>query len=132
MCVSGHEDNMYAHTKLFQGLYGALAELAQRPEYIPALREEVESIISQMGTTVAACDKMVLLDSFLKECQRLHPPAAGMCMPRPIPVMSGPANNYYPAVSAHRVCVKAVPLSNGDSFLSYNTMLHSSLTMAMV
>ncbi|KAJ6092660.1 Cytochrome P450 [Penicillium sp. IBT 16267x] len=74
------------------GLYGALAELAQRPEYIPALREEVEATISETDITVTACDKMVLLDSFLKECQRLHPPAA---------------------VSAHRVCVTAVPLSNG-------------------
>ncbi|KAJ5523246.1 Cytochrome P450 [Penicillium frequentans] len=62
------------------GLYGALAELAQRPEYIPALREEVEATILQMGTTVAGCDKMVLLDSFLKECQRLHPPAAGVVL----------------------------------------------------
>ena len=94
MCVYGHEYNTYAHTKLFQGLYGALAELAQRPEYIPALREEVEATILQMGITVAGCDKMVLLDSFLKECQRLHPPAAGMCMSRPIPVMPGPANKY--------------------------------------
>ncbi|KAJ5709248.1 hypothetical protein N7493_010582 [Penicillium malachiteum] len=73
-------------------LYGALAELSRRPEYIPALREEVETIISEMGTTLPACDKMVLLDSFLKECQRLHPPAA---------------------VSAHRVCVTALQLSNG-------------------
>ncbi|KAJ5805578.1 Cytochrome P450 [Penicillium pulvis] len=79
------------------GLYGALAELAQRPEYIPALREEVEATSLQMGITVTACDKMVLLDSFLKECLRLHPPAA---------------------VSAHRVCIKAVPLSNGELCLS--------------
>ena len=79
----------------FQGLYGALAELAQRPEYIPALREEVEATIAQMGITVAACDKMVLLDSFLKECQRLHPPAAGMFMPPSVPVMSGSANNVF-------------------------------------
>ncbi|KAJ5667212.1 Cytochrome P450 [Penicillium longicatenatum] len=75
----------------FQALYGAIAELAQRPEYIPALREEIKATITE-GITVTACDKMVLLDSFLKECQRLHPPAA---------------------VSAHRVCVTAVPLSNG-------------------
>ncbi|KAJ5735491.1 Cytochrome P450, partial [Penicillium malachiteum] len=73
-------------------LYGALAELSRRPEYIPALREEIETIISEMGTTLPACDKMVLLDSFLKECQRLHPPAA---------------------VSAHRVCVTSLQLSNG-------------------
>ncbi|KAJ6021873.1 hypothetical protein N7540_007377, partial [Penicillium herquei] len=73
-------------------LYGALAELSRRYEYIPALREEVENIISEMRTTLPAYDKMVLLDSFLKECQRLHPPAA---------------------VSAHRVCVTALQFSNG-------------------
>jgi hypothetical protein len=67
-----------------QALYGAIAELAQRPEYIPALREEIKATITE-GITVAACDKMVLLDSFLKECQRLHPPAAGMFMSPPVP-----------------------------------------------
>ncbi|KAJ5933880.1 Cytochrome P450 [Penicillium verhagenii] len=61
-------------------LYGAVAELAQRPEYIPALREEIEAAISNLGMTVASCDKMVLLDSFLKECQRMHPPAAGVVL----------------------------------------------------
>ncbi|KAJ5921356.1 Cytochrome P450 [Penicillium verhagenii] len=61
-------------------LYGAVAELAQRPEYIPALREEIEATISDLGMTVASCDKMVLLDSFLKECQRMHPPAAGVVL----------------------------------------------------
>ncbi|KAJ5574298.1 Cytochrome P450 [Penicillium hispanicum] len=74
------------------GLYGALAELAQRPEYVQPLRDEVKSVFTELGVTVAACDRMVALDSFLKECQRLHPPAA---------------------VSAHRVCVTALELSNG-------------------
>ncbi|KAJ5723950.1 hypothetical protein N7488_001985 [Penicillium malachiteum] len=82
----------YALAHYGLALYGALAELSRRPEYIPALREEIETITSEMGTTLPACDKMVLLDSFLKECQRLHPPAA---------------------VSAHRVCVTDLQLSNG-------------------
>ncbi|KAJ5500146.1 Cytochrome P450, partial [Penicillium expansum] len=56
------------------GLYGALVELARRPEYIAPLREEIDLIFSEMGPTVPACDGMVLMDSFLKECQRLHPP----------------------------------------------------------
>ncbi|KAJ5601449.1 Cytochrome P450 [Penicillium lagena] len=72
-------------------LYGALAELARRPEYIAPLRGEVEALFGD-GATVSACNRMKLLDSFLKECQRLHPPAA---------------------VSAHRVCVKPLELSNG-------------------
>ncbi|KAJ5287680.1 Cytochrome P450 [Penicillium angulare] len=62
------------------GLYGALAELSRRPEYISALRAEAETILSEMGTSVAACNRMVLMDSFLKECQRLHPPAAGIVL----------------------------------------------------
>lgn len=59
-----------------QALYGALAELARRPEYIEALREEAEAVFAQYGASVPGCDQMILLDSFLKECQRLHPPAA--------------------------------------------------------
>ncbi|CAI7570738.1 unnamed protein product [Penicillium manginii] len=73
-------------------LYGALAELARQPEYIQPLRDEVEAVFANYGATVPACNQMILLDSFLKECQRLHPPAA---------------------ISAHRVCVKALEFSNG-------------------
>ncbi|KAJ5468154.1 Cytochrome P450 [Penicillium sp. IBT 31633x] len=74
-------------------LYGALVELARRPEYIAPLREEIGMVFSKMGPTVPACDRMVLMDSFLKECQRLHPPSA---------------------LSAHRVCISDLQLSNGD------------------
>ncbi|KAJ6138046.1 Cytochrome P450 [Penicillium samsonianum] len=65
------------------GLYGALAELARRPEYIAPLREEIDLIFSKMGPTVPACDGMVLMDSFLKE------------------------------FSAHRVCFSNFKLYNG-------------------
>ncbi|KGO77244.1 Cytochrome P450 [Penicillium italicum] len=74
------------------GLYVALVELARRPEYVAPLREEIDLNFSEMGPTVPACDGMVLLDSFLKECQRLHPPSA---------------------LSAHRVCISDLKLSNG-------------------
>lgn len=63
---------------MHQALYGALAEIARRPEYIQPLRKESEAMLAKMGATAAACDQMILLDSFLKECQRLHPPAAGI------------------------------------------------------
>lgn len=59
-----------------QALYGALSELAQRPEYTDPLREEAEVFLANREPTVASCDQMILMDSFLKECQRLHPPAA--------------------------------------------------------
>ncbi|KAM3543201.1 hypothetical protein ARSEF1564_003918 [Beauveria bassiana] len=63
-----------------KGLYVALAELARHPEYTTPLREETEQVFTQLGPTVEACDKMVYLDSFLKECQRLHPPAASVTL----------------------------------------------------
>lgn len=37
------------------------------------LREEVEEIIQREGWTKAALDQMSILDSFIKESQRLHP-----------------------------------------------------------
>lgn len=61
-----------------QGLYGGLFELAQRPECISPLREKVEAILSNGEARVASCDQMILLDSFPKECQRMHPPAVGI------------------------------------------------------
>ncbi|KAJ5103347.1 hypothetical protein N7532_003876 [Penicillium argentinense] len=61
-------------------LYGALAELARHPEYIQPLREEIETTLAKYGATISGCDQMILLDSFLKECQRLHPPAAGITL----------------------------------------------------
>ncbi|KAJ5693214.1 hypothetical protein N7462_002637 [Penicillium macrosclerotiorum] len=74
------------------GLYVAMAQLARHQEYVQPLREEIEAIIANNGPTAIACDQMILLDSFLKECLRMHPPAA---------------------LSAHRVCVAAFKLSNG-------------------
>lgn len=73
VCTPFH---MFSLLTIQKGLYGALAELARRPEYIAPLREEIDAIFAKMGPTVPACDAMVLMDSFLKECQRLHPPAA--------------------------------------------------------
>ncbi|KAF9478579.1 cytochrome P450 [Pholiota conissans] len=51
----------------------ALYHLAASPEYLKPLREEVEEVVSEEGWTKAALDKMVKIDSFLKETQRLHP-----------------------------------------------------------
>ncbi|KAF7297715.1 hypothetical protein MKEN_01394900 [Mycena kentingensis (nom. inval.)] len=50
-----------------------LYDLAARPELVPALREEVESVIQSDGWTKAAIGKMHKLDSFLRESQRLGP-----------------------------------------------------------
>ncbi|KAF8185937.1 cytochrome P450, partial [Pholiota molesta] len=50
-----------------------LYNLATYPEYLQPLREEIEEFISEEGWTKNALDKMLKLDSFLKETQRLHP-----------------------------------------------------------
>ncbi|CAG8336124.1 unnamed protein product [Penicillium salamii] len=58
------------------GLYVALVELARRPEYSEPLRAEIDLTVGKLGPTLPACKAMILMDSFLKESQRLHPPAA--------------------------------------------------------
>jgi len=45
--------------------------LAQRPEYISELREEVEAIAGEEGIDKMSLLKMVKLDSFIKESQRV-------------------------------------------------------------
>ncbi|KAF8959646.1 cytochrome P450 [Flammula alnicola] len=47
--------------------------LAAYPEYLQALREEVEEVVKDEGWTKAGLDKMHKIDSFIKESQRLHP-----------------------------------------------------------
>ncbi|KAF9467946.1 cytochrome P450, partial [Collybia nuda] len=46
--------------------------LAEYPEYAAEIREEVENIVKQEGWTYAAITKMVKVDSFIKESQRLN------------------------------------------------------------
>ena len=48
-----------------------LFDLAQRPEYIPELREEIETIAKTEGFTKTSMLKLVKVDSFIKESQRL-------------------------------------------------------------
>ncbi|KAG8752467.1 hypothetical protein FRC14_007003 [Serendipita sp. 396] len=47
--------------------------LLSRPEYLDPLREEIESVTSQMGWTKAAISSMPKLESFMKESMRLSP-----------------------------------------------------------
>jgi cytochrome P450 len=55
-----------------QAFIHALYDLASNTEYVPELRQEVESIIREQGWTKAAIDRMNKLDSFLRESQRVH------------------------------------------------------------
>ncbi|KAF9047875.1 cytochrome P450 [Panaeolus papilionaceus] len=47
--------------------------LAANPEFQDLLRQEVDEIIQRDGWTKSALDDMVVVDSFIKECLRLHP-----------------------------------------------------------
>lgn len=48
-------------------------DLAQHPEYIQPLREELIAVLKEHGWTKASLYNMKLLDSVLKESQRLRP-----------------------------------------------------------
>jgi hypothetical protein len=50
----------------------ALYTLAAKPEWVQALREEVETIVKQEGMTKSAMQKMIKLDSFFRENSRIN------------------------------------------------------------
>ncbi|KAF9047860.1 cytochrome P450 [Panaeolus papilionaceus] len=52
----------------------AIYHLASNQGYIDLLRAEVDGVIGRYGWTLEAVNMLVTVDSFLKECQRLHPP----------------------------------------------------------
>ncbi|GJJ15666.1 hypothetical protein Clacol_009944 [Clathrus columnatus] len=52
-------------------LSGILQDLADRPEYVGPLREEIESVISEHGWSKASLSYMHKLDSFIMESQRV-------------------------------------------------------------
>ncbi|KAG5350609.1 hypothetical protein C0989_010177 [Termitomyces sp. Mn162] len=55
-----------------------LFDLAAHPSFVTGLREEVERVIREEGLTPASFHKMVKLDSFIKESQRLAAGAVNM------------------------------------------------------
>ncbi|KAF8994955.1 cytochrome P450 [Cyathus striatus] len=60
-----------------------LYDMALYPQYIPAIREEVETVIAEEGWTKASMSKMRKLDSFMKESTRLSGAGAWL-MPRKV------------------------------------------------
>lgn len=52
----------------------AIYRLAEHPDYLQILRQEVNAIISGVGWSKAALDEMKKLDSFIKETLRLEAP----------------------------------------------------------
>jgi len=55
-----------------QNFAHALYHLAAAPEHAAILREEVDAIVQEEGWTKAAIDRMIKVDSFLRESQRLN------------------------------------------------------------
>lgn len=56
-----------------EALTTALVDLVTYPEIIKQLREEVIQVVGEGGWSKQALYNMKLMDSFLKESQRLHP-----------------------------------------------------------
>jgi Cytochrome P450 len=56
-----------------EALTTALVDLAIYPEIISQLREEIIQVLSEDGWSKQSLYKMKLMDSFLKESQRMHP-----------------------------------------------------------
>ncbi|KAG5634812.1 hypothetical protein H0H81_000706 [Sphagnurus paluster] len=52
--------------------YHALFYLAEHPEYMEPMREEIEEVVDREGWTHSAVKQMFKVDSFIKESQRLN------------------------------------------------------------
>ncbi|KAI1738014.1 cytochrome P450, partial [Xylaria scruposa] len=58
------------------GLVDCLYDLVAHPEYIPLLRDEVrEALASEGGWNKGTCSKLVQMDSFMRESQRVNAPS---------------------------------------------------------
>lgn len=66
-----------------------LVRLAERPDYVQALRDEMIAVLSDGGWTKVTLYRLKLLDSAIKEVQRLWPPTKGM--------FSSPEENTLPS-----------------------------------
>jgi hypothetical protein len=55
----------------------AIINICERPELLRELREEVIAVIGERGWKNASLHKLGLMDSYIKEIQRLHPANVG-------------------------------------------------------
>ena len=60
-----------------QSSTNAFYYLLSHPEYIETLRHDVETAVAEEGWTKAGMDKMLKLDSFFREAQRIS--GLGIC-----------------------------------------------------
>lgn len=61
----------------------AMLDLCEHPEVAQSIREEVIRVIGSEGWSKTALYKLRLMDSFLKESQRVHPPNISKHSPHP-------------------------------------------------
>jgi cytochrome P450 len=61
----------------------ALLDICMHPELIPAIRDEANKAVEESGWSTASVFKMQLLDSAVKETQRLKPGSLGTCLYMP-------------------------------------------------
>jgi len=66
-----------AHDTTSSGLCTVMAELAEKPEWQHKIREECQSI-RKPALDFEDLDKVPLLDNFIKECLRIHPPLSAV------------------------------------------------------
>lgn len=55
----------------------AILNICERPDLATKLREEIINVVSQHGWRNASLQKLELMDSYIKEIQRLHPANTG-------------------------------------------------------
>ncbi|CAG8960392.1 hypothetical protein HYFRA_00008109 [Hymenoscyphus fraxineus] len=115
-----------------EALTSALLDLVTYPEIIPPLRQEIIEALSTGGWSKQALFKMKLMDSFLKESQRLHPVRSSVWLQRSYAkllmmsfdslvmvrmIYHGPISLMYDAntgsVSMNRKVMRRVTLSDG-------------------
>lgn len=70
-----------------EAITSALLDIVAHPELVQPLRDEAIKALRDEGWTRAALYKMRLMDSFLKENQRAHPPNASVSIRLLIPLL---------------------------------------------
>lgn len=105
-------------------LTNVVYDLAAYPEYVEPLREEIKAVLAEDGSLKkTSLLKLKLMDSVIKESQRMNPVSIGMSLPsRSIfyLIFSQCQSMYHinlrifsPTVSMNRVALSPIPLSDG-------------------
>lgn len=103
-----------------------LVELAQHPEVVDDLREEIANNTGPDGLTKSSLQGMKLLDSVIKESQRTKPTGIGECLSQ---VASDSMFNKLGTVSMQRLATENVTLSDGTFIPRNHGVTVSALEM---